>query len=164
MLRTISYRLIAFLFFIIGASTMANAQWYDEWVVPCEHHGSQDLWQVVRYREGLNSWEKPKPDQGTVRWSDSCVEILSNNLTLYFDVRKYIKETPAMFKVFRETPDEIFDYMEVRQGFGRDKGLYILMLGKLDDNGNMQGTIQIYCKPMTMANPPKFRPSVGGMH
>lgn len=142
---------------------MASAQWGDEWVIPCEHKGSQDLWQVIRYREGLSSWEKPVSDNGTIRWSDSCVEIMCNHMELYFDVKKYVKESQTSFKVFRESYDETFDYMEVRKAFGPDKNVYMIIMGKLDDNGNIQGAVQITCRPMKLQQHMAFRPMVGGM-
>jgi len=140
----------------------AQAQW-EEYVPPCEHKGSQDLWQVIGYREGLASWEKANPDKGTVRWSDSCVEIDCENMVLYFDVKKYVKVGPNFCKVYRENYDELFDYMEVRQGFGQYKEKYMIIMGKLDDDENIQNTVMIICRPMKRNGGPRFRPAVGGM-
>lgn len=154
---------IAIVLLLSVGTINTSAQWYEEWVVPCEHSGSQDLWTIIRYREGLSSWEKPVPDNGTVRWSDSCIEIMCNHLELYFDVKKYIKESANSFKVFREQYDETFDYMEVRKSFGADKSLYTILMGKLDDDGNIQNAVQITCRPMKMSKPMPFRPMVGGM-
>ncbi len=154
---------IILLLLMLLCSVGANAQWYDEWVVPCEHSGNQDLWTVVRYREGLSSWEKSRPDNGTVRWSDSCVEIMCNNLELYFDVSSYVKDSQTSFKVYRAKEDDTFDYIEVRKSFGADKSLYIMIVGKLDEDGNIQNAVQITCRPMKMPKPMPFRPRVGGM-
>lgn len=142
--------------------TTASAQW-DEYVPPCEHKGSQDLWQVVGFREGLASWEKSTPDRGTVRWSDSCVEIDCENIVMYFDVRKYEKVGPNYFKVYREQYDELYDYMEVRQGFGQHREKYMIIMGRLDEDGNIQNTAMVICKPMKRNGVQYFRPAVGGM-
>jgi len=84
-------------------------------------------------------------------------------MELYFDVKKYVKESQTSFKVFRESYDETFDYMEVRKAFGPDKNVYMIIMGKLDDNGNIQGAVQITCRPMKLQQHMAFRPMVGGM-
>lgn len=143
----------------------ANVSWaqWEEYVPPCEHKGSQDLWQIVGFREGLASWEKSMPDRGTVRWSDSCVEIDCDNLVMYFGVKKYEKIGPNFFKVYRDSYDELYDYMEVRQGFGPHKEKYMILMGRLDEDGNIQNTAMVICKPMKRQGVQKFRPAVGGM-
>lgn len=153
------------LFSLVSLTSFAQWDgWDNGYVVPCEHHGNTDIWKIIRYREGLASWEKPVNDHGTIKWSDSCAEFDCYNLSMYFDVKKYQKKGPTSFCVYRESYDELYDYIEVFKGFGPDKDNFILIIGKVDEDGNVQNAIQIVAKPMTMAKPPKFRPCVGGMH
>lgn len=158
-------RILLIMFMLIASASSAFAQW-EEYVPPCEHQGNEDIWKIVRYKPGTAAWEKWEPANGRIKWSDSCVEFECDQLLLYFDVDRYEKmnSNPPFFKVYRREYDELFDYMEVRDGIGIDKGMKRIIMGRRDDDGNIQGAIMILCKPYTMTTPTKFRPCVGGMH
>lgn len=147
-------RFLASIAFLLLTSIAASAQWNDEWysyVPPCEHKGTQTLWQIVKYRASLAAYDKTEPAKGTVRMSDSCIEIDCYQLVFTFDVRRYEKVTSAITRVYKNTADELYDYMEIKQGIGNMRDFYMIFIGKRDDNGKMHNTTILTCKPYVRA-------------
>jgi hypothetical protein len=140
----------------------ASAQYYEgeAYVPPCEHKGTQELWEIISYRPGMSSWDRAEGTKGKIRFSDSCIEIDCHQLVLSFGVERYERRSARNFKVFRSNPDDLFDYMEVRPALGDSRGNYWVFLGRLDERGFIQGTVQLTCRPYKRAGGANPRPSV----
>ncbi len=122
--------------------------------LPCSHGGGAITgYSIVRIREGMASWEKPIDLKGVVLMSGRCIEISCGRLEMWFAIAKkeVASEQPKFYKLYREHPDEICDYIEFREAFGRDRGCYYLMLGRLNTEKHMEGTMQITVRPMKIS-------------
>ena len=140
---------------------VVSAQYYEgeEYVPACEHRGNQELWEVVAYRPGMASWDKTEGSRGKIKFSDACIEIECYQLVLSFGVKEYDRQSSRNFKVYRSNPDDLFDYMEVRPALGSDRGLYWVLIGRLDERGFIQGTVQLTCRPYQTRKPANPKPS-----
>lgn len=146
-------KFIYILTFLFTSVVGVSAQYYEgeSYVPPCEHNGSQMLWEVVSYRPGLTSWDKVEGSNGVIRFSDTCIEIDCYQLVLSFGVKEYDRQSDRNFKVSRSNSDELYDYMEVRPAYGK-RGYYWVHLGRLDERGYMSGVVQLTCRPYKRAN------------
>ncbi len=117
---------------------------------PCAHSGNITGYSIVRYREGMASWEKPVTTTGHVLVSGRCLTIECPHLNMAFTIgrKETLSTTPRFIRYHREQPDEVCDVIELREAFGRDAGLYYLMMGRLNEAGYMIGTMQVTMKPM----------------
>ncbi len=116
--------------------------------VPCSHSGNIRVWEVVRIRLGLASYDLPIAQRGKVVLSESCIEIDCSELEMSFEIASWKKVFPNFYQVYRNNPDKLGDYMEIKQGFGRDSMYWWLLIGTLTEDGMMENTIQVTCKPL----------------
>lgn len=117
--------------------------------VPCLHSGDIEFYSIVRYREGLQKWEQSVAIHGTVMMSNTCIDIQGGRIEMQFVIREIEKKSnqPRYYRFYRENADDICDFMELREGIGRDRGLLYLMFGNLDrEKDVMTNTQQIVVK------------------
>lgn len=153
---------------MMAISTTTLAQWddyYYEYVPKCEHQGELRMWQVVRYRGGMSKWDKWEGARGTLKFSKSCFEITDcNQIEISFCLSENEHfDTTDSWRLTRCDYDDGFDYVEIRPALGHDKGYYSVFIGRRDDDGNMQNTIQLVCRPLKISYPhdPNKKPTNG---
>ena len=143
---------------LCGSVTLsAQDGYYDDYEYyshpPCQHSGDLQVWNITKYRPGLASWDVPEQTRGRFCMSNTLVDIQCYQLTLTFCIEKLERVTPKFFRIYRSNKDDIFDYMEVREAFGENRGTYQILIGKLDDDGNIQNTVQLIARPMQKLMP-----------
>ncbi len=123
--------------------------YYNYYYTPCTHAGNIEMWSIVRLREGMAAWETPYDLRGTVKISDGCIEFECGRLEMTFIVKRKEKKSDELVKYYRENWDEMCDYMEMKKGIGRDKGYWLIYLGKLnEDDDTIDNTMQVVVKPL----------------
>lgn len=117
------------------------------WEIPCDHVGNWTYWQTLLYKSSLETYNKPFGAEGTIRFSDSCIEIDCSAMRMYFGIGSHQRITPELYRVFRDRADEVFDVIEIRKGFGPHRGRYIIFIGQWTDDGHLRNTVQLICIP-----------------
>lgn len=126
---------------------------YDDYAyyMPCQHAGPIEAYSIVRYREGLQAWETSREIHGRVLMSQSCIAVESGRLEMNFVIDRIEKHSsaPRFYSYYRSNPDDYCDYMEMRDGIGRDRGLIYLLFGNYNkDNDCIERTQLLVVKPM----------------
>lgn len=116
--------------------------------MPCEHRGNSTYWQTLVYKSSLENYNKPLGSEGWVRFSDSCIEIDCTAMKMYFGLSTHQRVTPEYYRAFRDRADEIFDVMEIRKGFGPNKGKFVIFIGQATPDGHLKNTVQLICLPL----------------
>ena len=118
----------------------------------CDLTGHQTKWHILRFKEGLSWLNNLKHDGGDIIFSDDCIEISCNSVQMHFPVAQYKKISDRIFCVTRNGEDDFFDYIEVVEGEGVEKGTYRFMMAKLDPDGTMQNTKLFICQPVKLSS------------
>lgn len=138
--------------FLVAVNASAQDGYHEEYgyheYAPCEHKGDMQVWAITKYRPGLASWDKPEQTRGRFVMSQTLIEVECHQLSLFFCIERIERVTPKFFRIYRSNKDDYVDYMEVREAFGENRGTYQILVGKLDDDGNIQNTVQLIARPM----------------
>ena len=129
---------------------------YYHYVEPCAHSGNQTYWETLQYKGSMSTYNHQVGAKGTIRFSDSCIEIDCTAIQMYFGIARYEMITKHYIRIYRSQADELYDVMEIRLGFGVNKGKYVIYLAKLGDDGNLQGTVQLICQPLRINGQRQF--------
>lgn len=146
MKRVLSLIAAASAFFAVTAEAQDEQYYMNSWY-NCEMGGNQTVWTIKKYKEGI-SWMNPMvAERGKITFSDGCIEIDCNKMQMHFPVSEYKRVSDKVFAVTRQGEDDYFDYIEVVEGEGREKGQYRFMLALLGPDDVLMNTHVFICEP-----------------
>ena len=142
--RTYIHRLVVLIYIIIM------------YIVPCLAQQTKsavnkvECWKILKLRQSTWSQDKAYQVEGMIYLCDKYIEVDCYELRLYLQVVKMNKYSDNYYSIDVIDYDEFYNHVEVRQAFGsmNKKDLYVI-IGRQDEDGNMQSSVIITCRNMT---------------